>query len=86
MLDKILIVVLFFQLSKLELRKGRDQLMWILLQFISGSIQKNPVSKSQENFACNSHNLLFTDHKLSASIPIVRFALSRAGAVTTARL
>eukprot|EP00058_Branchiostoma_floridae_P008048 XP_002593536.1 hypothetical protein BRAFLDRAFT_88529 [Branchiostoma floridae] len=26
-----------------SLRKGRDHLMWVLLQFISGSIQKNPV-------------------------------------------
>jgi len=26
-----------------KLRKGRDQLMWLLLQFISGSIQKNQV-------------------------------------------
>uniref|UniRef100_A0A1B0C838 Mediator of RNA polymerase II transcription subunit 23 n=2 Tax=Lutzomyia longipalpis TaxID=7200 RepID=A0A1B0C838_LUTLO len=27
-----------------ELRKGRDHLMWVLLQFISGSIQRNPLS------------------------------------------
>ncbi|XP_066272187.1 mediator of RNA polymerase II transcription subunit 23-like [Branchiostoma lanceolatum] len=27
-----------------SLRKGRDHLMWVLLQFISGSIQKNPLS------------------------------------------
>ena len=26
------------------MNKGRDHLMWVLLQFISGSIQKNPVS------------------------------------------
>ncbi|ELT94621.1 hypothetical protein CAPTEDRAFT_178592 [Capitella teleta] len=34
---------LYSKLSKRELRKGRDHLMWILLQFISGSIQKNPL-------------------------------------------
>ena len=32
-----------FQLKTSKLRKGRDQLMWLLLQFISGSIQKNQV-------------------------------------------
>ena len=36
--------VFFFQLSGRNLKKGRDHLMWVLLQFISGSIQKNPVS------------------------------------------
>uniref|UniRef100_A0A1B0BXH5 Mediator of RNA polymerase II transcription subunit 23 n=1 Tax=Glossina palpalis gambiensis TaxID=67801 RepID=A0A1B0BXH5_9MUSC len=39
-----IVLALYDKLSKLELRKGRDQLMWILLQFISGSIQKNPIS------------------------------------------
>ncbi|GAB6022180.1 Mediator of RNA polymerase II transcription subunit 23 [Chamberlinius hualienensis] len=32
------------RLMEKNLRKGRDHLMWVLLQFISGSIQKNPVS------------------------------------------
>lgn len=27
-----------------EMKKGRDHLMWVLLQFISGSIQRNPLS------------------------------------------
>lgn len=39
-----IIISLHEKLSKRDLRKGRDQLMWILLQFISGSIQKNPLS------------------------------------------
>uniref|UniRef100_A0A1B0G600 Mediator of RNA polymerase II transcription subunit 23 n=1 Tax=Glossina morsitans morsitans TaxID=37546 RepID=A0A1B0G600_GLOMM len=39
-----IILALYDKLSKLELRKRRDQLMWILLPFISGSIQKNSVS------------------------------------------
>ena len=29
------------QLEKRNLTAGRDKLMWVLLQFISGSIQKN---------------------------------------------
>uniref|UniRef100_A0A1I8MQB3 Mediator of RNA polymerase II transcription subunit 23 n=1 Tax=Musca domestica TaxID=7370 RepID=A0A1I8MQB3_MUSDO len=41
-----IVLALCDKLSKKELRKGRDNLMWILLQFISGSIQKNPI----ENF------------------------------------
>ncbi|KAH8305992.1 hypothetical protein KR018_009354 [Drosophila ironensis] len=39
-----IVLALHEKLSQLELRKGRDQLMWILLQFISGSIQKNPIT------------------------------------------
>ena len=31
-----------------NLSKGRDRLMWVLLQFISGSIQKNPSSDFTE--------------------------------------
>ncbi|XP_061399738.1 mediator of RNA polymerase II transcription subunit 23 [Musca vetustissima] len=38
-----IVLALYDKLSKKELRKGRDNLMWILLQFISGSIQKNPI-------------------------------------------
>ena len=36
--------ILHQQLSGRNLKRGRDHLMWVLLQFISGSIQKNPVS------------------------------------------
>jgi len=32
------------QLAGCDLRRGRDHLMWVLLQFISGSIQRNPAS------------------------------------------
>ena len=32
------------QIEKKQLRAGRDKLMWVLLQFISGSIQKNPTA------------------------------------------
>jgi len=32
-----------------RLRETRDHLMWVLLQFISGSIQKNPVCKQPDH-------------------------------------
>lgn len=38
-----MVLVLYEKLKSLKLRRGRDYLMWILLQFISGSIQKNPL-------------------------------------------
>lgn len=41
---QFLVNYLHEKLAKSGLRRGRDQLMWVLLQFISGSIQKNPVS------------------------------------------
>ena len=31
-------------IEKKQLKAGRDKLMWVLLQFISGSIQKNPTA------------------------------------------
>lgn len=50
----LLFWVFIFQLAGRDLRKGRDHLMWVLLQFISGSIQRNPVSikKSFYNLFC----------------------------------
>jgi len=38
-----LVSLLHEKLAERKLRKGRDQLMWVLLQYISGSIQKNPL-------------------------------------------
>lgn len=38
-----IVVSLHDKLAMRDLRKGRDYLMWALLQFISGSIQRNPV-------------------------------------------
>lgn len=43
------IIFIFFQLTERKYRKGRDYLMWALLQFISGSIQRNPVRKYTQN-------------------------------------
>nr|CAI5826619.1 unnamed protein product [Callosobruchus analis] len=39
-----LVMSLHARLQGKDLRRGRDQLMWVLLQFISGSIQRNPLS------------------------------------------
>lgn len=40
-----LVTLLHEKLAERKLRKGRDQLMWVLLQYISGSIQKNPLAE-----------------------------------------
>lgn len=40
-----IVTQLYEKLLNRDLKKGRDHLMWVLLQFISGSIQRNPVSK-----------------------------------------
>lgn len=39
-----IVTTLHDKLAGRDFRKGRDYLMWALLQFISGSIQRNPVS------------------------------------------
>ncbi|KAH0954985.1 hypothetical protein HN011_002731 [Eciton burchellii] len=39
-----IVMAIHDKLAGRELRKGRDHLMWVLLQFISGSIQRNPLS------------------------------------------
>lgn len=39
-----IVLSLHDKLLSRDLKKGRDHLMWVLLQFISGSIQRNPVS------------------------------------------
>ncbi|KAJ8305857.1 hypothetical protein KUTeg_016402 [Tegillarca granosa] len=38
-----MVMSLYEKLKGRNLNKGRDHLMWVLLQFISGSIQKNPL-------------------------------------------
>lgn len=40
-----LVTLLHEKLAEKKYRKGRDQLMWVLLQYISGSIQKNPLAE-----------------------------------------
>lgn len=39
-----IVTQIYEKLLTRDLRKGRDHLMWVLLQFISGSIQRNPLS------------------------------------------
>ncbi|XP_041358001.1 mediator of RNA polymerase II transcription subunit 23-like [Gigantopelta aegis] len=39
-----MVLSLYEKLKGKNLKKGRDHLMWVLLQFISGSIQKNPLA------------------------------------------
>ncbi|KAL3868089.1 hypothetical protein ACJMK2_040926 [Sinanodonta woodiana] len=39
-----MVMSLYDKLKGRNLNKGRDHLMWVLLQFISGSIQKNPLT------------------------------------------
>lgn len=38
-----IVISLCTTLAAKDLRRGRDHLMWVLLQFISGSIQRNPL-------------------------------------------
>ncbi|XP_029639982.1 mediator of RNA polymerase II transcription subunit 23 [Octopus sinensis] len=39
-----MVMSLYEKLKDRNLKQGRDHLMWILLQFISGSVQKNPLA------------------------------------------
>ncbi|KAF2352646.1 Mediator complex subunit Med23 [Trinorchestia longiramus] len=40
-----LVLALHNKLQKLKMREGRDHLMWVLLQYLSGTIQKNSFSE-----------------------------------------
>lgn len=61
------VLALHNKLSGRDLRRGRDQLMWILLQFISGSIQRNPLS----NFlpVLRLYELLFPEQEPPLAVP-----------------
>ncbi|XP_063986050.1 mediator of RNA polymerase II transcription subunit 23 [Diachasmimorpha longicaudata] len=39
-----IVMAIHEKLAARDLKKGRDHLMWVLLQFISGSIQRNPLA------------------------------------------
>ncbi|CAH0547626.1 unnamed protein product [Brassicogethes aeneus] len=62
-----IVMALHSRLQGRDLRRGRDQLMWVLLQFISGSIQRNPLS----NFlpVLNLYELLFPEHEGPLPVP-----------------
>uniref|UniRef100_A0A1B6D9V1 Mediator of RNA polymerase II transcription subunit 23 n=1 Tax=Clastoptera arizonana TaxID=38151 RepID=A0A1B6D9V1_9HEMI len=56
-----IVMSLHNKLAVRDLRKGRDHLMWVILQFISGSIQRNPVN----NFlpVLKLYDLLYPDNE-----------------------
>lgn len=62
-----IIMTLHSRLQGRDFRKGRDQLAWMLLQFISGSIQRNPLS----NFlpALKLYELLFPESEGPLPVP-----------------
>ncbi|EFA00475.1 mediator of RNA polymerase II transcription subunit 23 [Tribolium castaneum] len=62
-----IVISLHSRLQGRDLRRGRDQLMWVLLQFISGSIQKNPLS----NFlpVLRLYELLFPEQEPPLPVP-----------------
>lgn len=62
-----IVMSLHSRLQCRDLRKGRDQLMWVLLQFISGSIQRNPLS----NFlpVLRLYELLFPEQEPPLPVP-----------------
>ncbi|XP_065161273.1 mediator of RNA polymerase II transcription subunit 23 [Atheta coriaria] len=62
-----IVLALHDRLQGRDLKKGRDQLMWVLLQFISGSIQRNPLS----NFlpVLRLYQLLFPDDEPPLPVP-----------------
>ncbi|XP_017776006.1 PREDICTED: mediator of RNA polymerase II transcription subunit 23 [Nicrophorus vespilloides] len=62
-----IVLALHDRLIGKDLKKGRDQLMWLLLQFISGSIQRNPLS----NFlpVLRLYELLFPDDEPPLPVP-----------------
>lgn len=61
------------KLSTMNLRKGRDDLMWALLQYISGSIQRNALS----NFlpVLKLYDILYTE-KEPLPVPDVKYPSS----------
>lgn len=62
-----IVMALHNRLQGRELKRGRDQLMWVLLQFISGSIQRNPLS----NFlpVLKLYELLFPEQEPPLPVP-----------------
>lgn len=62
-----IVLALHSRLQGRDLLRGRDQLMWVLLQFISGSIQRNPLS----NFlpVLKLYELLFPEQDSPLPVP-----------------
>ncbi|XP_058942997.2 mediator of RNA polymerase II transcription subunit 23 [Pocillopora verrucosa] len=66
-----MVLSLYTKLSGRNLKRGRDHLMWVLLQFISGSIQKNPLSDFRP--VMKLYDLLYPE-KQPLSIPDITSA------------
>ena len=64
-----IVLALVERLRGRDLRQGRDYLMWILLQFISGSIQRNPLSNFLPVFKL--YELLFPADEPPLTVPDV---------------
>ncbi|KAL3284506.1 hypothetical protein HHI36_018665 [Cryptolaemus montrouzieri] len=62
-----IVMSLHSRLQGRDLKKGRDQLMWLLLQFISGSIQRNPLSSVLP--VLKLYDLLFPEQEPALPIP-----------------
>lgn len=75
-----MVVSLYEKLKGRNLNKGRDHLMWVLLQFISGSIQKNPLKEFLP--VMKLYDLLYPD-KGMIPMPDVTKAQSTHGVAAT---
>ncbi|XP_076272073.1 mediator complex subunit 23 isoform X2 [Rhynchophorus ferrugineus] len=62
-----IVMTLHTRLQGRDLRKGRDQLMWVLLQFISGSIQRNPLANFMP--VLKLYELLFPEQEPPLPVP-----------------
>ncbi|KAK7495937.1 hypothetical protein BaRGS_00012927 [Batillaria attramentaria] len=75
-----MVLALYEKLKGKRLRKGRDHLMWVLLQFISGSIQKNPISDFLP--VLKLYDLLYDDKEVIPMPDITRASATHALAST----
>ncbi|PVD23184.1 hypothetical protein C0Q70_16447 [Pomacea canaliculata] len=75
-----MVLALYEKLKGKQLRKGRDHLMWVLLQFISGSIQKNPISDFLP--VLKLYDLLYADTEVIPMPDITRASATHALAST----
>lgn len=57
-----MVLSLYDKLKGRNMNKGRDHLMWVLLQFISGSIQKNPLKDFLP--VMKLYDLLYSDNEI----------------------
>lgn len=75
-----MVVSLYDKLKGRNLNKGRDHLMWVLLQFISGSIQKNPLSDFLP--VLRLYDLLYPDNSTVALPDITKASSTHTVAAT----